>query len=140
MNTKMIDTMLRNSVGLNPWFFERNDGNPKFPPHNITQIGEYRYRLTLAVAGFTQNELQITLKGEHLTVSGDKASVDDSENTDHKVLYRGIAYRNFSNEFLIGQHVDIEGATLKNGLLEIDLVRNIPEAEKLKQITISASS
>jgi molecular chaperone IbpA len=146
MNAKITDAMLRHGVGLNPWFFERNDDNAKFPPHNITQIGDDRYRLTLAVAGYTQDDLGITLQGELLTITGTKHGIPAEigvaieSDTGHawKMLYRGIAFRNFSREFMIGEHVDIEAANLKHGLLEIDLLRHIPESHKVKTIAISA--
>jgi molecular chaperone IbpA len=137
MNAKLMDAMLQHGVGLNPWFFERNAGSHKFPPHDITQIGEDRYRLTLAVAGFTRDDLKITLQGEHLTISGNRPpEKPNGGSIEHKVLYRGIAYRDFTREFMIGEHVHIELAKLEHGLLEIDLLRQLPEVQKLKQIQI----
>src|ERR1700757_388369 len=110
MNANITDSMLRYGIGLNPWFFERSEGRPKFPPHNITQIGESRYRLTLAVAGYSREELKITLQGEKLTICGSKEgsvlkatgewsdagpkSLTEYEtppdNESHRVVYRGI--------------------------------------------------
>lgn len=156
MNANMTDAMLRYGIGLNPWFFERMDGKPKFPPHNVYHVGENRYRLTLAVAGYTQPELKVTLQGELLTVAGTKQGsvqkatgewtddlpLDDDKpptTTSLRVLYQGIAFRNFSAEFLIGSHVRVDAVTLKNGLLDVDLVREVPENEKLKVIAITAT-
>ena len=156
MNANITDAMLRYGIGLNPWFFERSEGRSKFPPHNITQIGDDRYRLTLAVAGYAQNELKITLQGEKLTIYGSKEgsvlkstgewsdagvkSLEEFESPpasdSHRIVYRGIALRNFTSEFLIGQHVKVDSVTLKNGLLDIDLMRELPESEKLKEIQI----
>ena len=159
MNAKLFDAMLRHGIGLNPWYFEKHADSPNFPPHNITQIGENSYRLTLAVAGFTQDELQISLQfsakanGPLLTIIGKKNGPgenivykdtynDASFETDlvqkpsehYKILYRGIAYRDFTREFLIGENVEVESARLQHGLLEIDLVRHVPESHKPKLI------
>jgi molecular chaperone IbpA len=148
MNANITDAMLRYGIGLNPLFFERE--RPKFPPHNITEIGDSRYRLTLAVAGYSEEELKITLQGEKLTIHGIKPGsvqkatgewVDASTMVDEpdtsRVLYRGIALRNFNAEFLIGQHVKVDKVKLRNGLLDIDLIREVPESQKLKEIPIS---
>lgn len=132
-----INALLRNSVGVNPWFFEDNKLAPKYPPHRISQIGDDRYRLTMAVAGFTENELEILVQNEFLTVSGKKK--DDNPlllEGETKVLYNGIAFRSFTSKFMIGD-VEITKATLKHGLLEIDIMRIIPESKKLKKIAIS---
>lgn len=133
MNAKVMDAMLAHGIGLNHNFFERNAVSPKFPPHDIIQIGDDHYRLILAVAGFTRDDIKITQKGEHLTITGCKPAETES---DHKVLYRGIAYRSFTREFIIGEYVHIEQAKLDHGLLEIDLIRQLPEVQKLKQIEI----
>ena len=156
----LINTMLRNGVALNPWFFEdKKTINSKYPPHNTVQISEDCYRLTLAVAGFTEDELEITLQNEYLTVYGKKEAnkyidpdtyyslpqtstdpkVVQKEQTEFrpKVLYRGIGFRDFTSQFMIGD-VEVKSATLKNGLLEIDLIRHIPETKKLKKITIGS--
>ncbi len=159
MNANITEAMLRYGIGLNPHFFERSESKSKFPPHNITQLGKDRYRLTLAVAGYSREELKVTIQGEKLTVYGTKeGSVQKAsgewtdsnpvqptpnylmpvEEGQERVVYRGIAFRNFTSEFMIGQHVHVEGVTLKNGLLDIDLARELPEAEKLKEIPITA--
>jgi molecular chaperone IbpA len=142
MNANAMDTVLKHSVGLDPRFFERNAAN-KFPPHNITHIGKDKYRLTLAVAGFTRTDLSIILQGELLTIRGSKETpsqiaIDGLVEPEHVILYRGIAYRDFSREFMIGEHVIVESAKLEHGLLEIDLIRQIPDIQKAKEIQISA--
>ncbi len=159
MNANIADTMMRYGVGLNPWFFERTGERSKFPPHNITEIYDglsnkdaVRYRLTLAVAGYSRDDLRITLQGELLTIRGTKSddlvrlsnpnskgTTEISEITEHgyRVLHRGIALREFTSEFLIGQDVRIDTVTLKDGLLDIDLVRKVPDSERLKEIPIS---
>jgi molecular chaperone IbpA len=136
---QMIDAMLRHSIGLDPWFFERNAGAANFPPHDIVQIGEDQFRLTLAVAGFREDELEIVVDNDLLTISGTKKQIDP-ERDNYRLLYRGIASRDFSRQFKIGEHVYVEGALLSDGLLEVDLVRKLPESMKPKKISISKLS
>ena len=152
MNSKVFDAMLRHGIGFNPWYFEKHMDSPNYPPHNITQIDESRYRVTLAVAGFTEDELQIMLSpskdGPLLTVAGKKVKPEEQQppgctwdpGKGHKVLYQGIAYRNFTSEFLIGENVEVETAGLRDGLLEINLLRHIPESQKAKLIPINHSN
>lgn len=107
-----------------------------YPPYNIERTGENAYRITMAVAGFGEDELSIEAREHTLTVKGEKAD----ENTDEvgDVLYRGIAKRAFERRFQLAEHVEIKGASLKNGLLHVDLVREIPEAMKPRKIAITA--
>lgn len=136
MNAKIIESMLRHGIGLDPWFFERNADTPNFPPHNIVQLDKDRYQLTLAVAGFQPDEMQIILEGDLLTVSGRKA--DEPEKEGRQVLYQGIAFRDFSRQFKIGDNVEVQDVNLQHGLLRISLVRELPEEQKPKLIKISA--
>lgn len=133
MNTNLMDAMTRFGIGLDPWFFEKHATAPNFPPHDIIQLGEHSYRLTLAVAGYAPDELQIVLENDLLTISGQKQDVGKEGH----ILHQGIAYRNFSRQFKIGEHVRVASATMEHGLLQIDLVREIPESQKPKLITIS---
>lgn len=129
-----LDTMLRYGIGLDPRFFERIADTPNFPPHNITQYNEDHYRLTLAVAGFAEDELDITMHNDLLTVAGQKN--DKNSDDPMTLLYNGIAFRDFTRQFKVGEHVFVEGASLKDGLLQIDLMRRLPEAMKPKKIII----
>lgn len=131
----MLDSMLRYGIGLDPWFFEKNADAPNFPPHNIVQLEDNLYLLTLAVAGFRQDEIQIVLETDILTISGQKGAEPDKEG--RQVLYRGIAFRDFSRQFKIGENVQVQDASLDHGLLDILLVREIPESRKPKLIKIS---
>jgi molecular chaperone IbpA len=135
MNTKLFESMVRHGIGLDPWFFERNADAPNFPPHNIVQLAEDRYRVTLAVAGFEPEELKIVIESDILTVSGHKE--DEPEKDGQQVLYRGIAFRDFNRQFKIGDNVRVQDATLRHGLLNIVLVRELPEAQKPKVIEIT---
>ena len=108
---------------------------PTYPPYNIEKTGDNAYRISMAVAGFDETELTIELNQHILTVKGEKA---DEKNENGDVLYRGIAKRAFERRFQLADHVEVRAAHLKNGLLHIDLLREIPEAMKPRKIEISA--
>ena len=105
-----------------------------YPPYNIVSLGENNYQITMAVAGFAENELKITSEMNQLTVVGEKA--DEEENEGNNYLYRGIATRSFERRFNLADHVRVTGARLDNGLLHIDLEREIPEVMKPRSIEI----
>jgi molecular chaperone IbpA len=109
------------------------DATTGYPPYNIERTGENDYRISIAVAGFEQNELTIEVKENALTVRGEHAARTDAAND---YLFRGIAARNFERRFQIADHVTVTGASLVNGLLHVDLVREVPEAAKPRQIPI----
>jgi molecular chaperone IbpA len=113
---------------------------PTYPPYNIERTGENTYRVTLAVAGFSEAELSIESKENTLTVRGAKqtAATPDGEKKD--VLYQGIAARAFERRFQLADHVLVRGAELENGLLHVDLVREVPEAQKPRQIPIGTAA
>ena len=108
---------------------------PTYPPYNIERTGENAYRVTLAVAGFGEDDITIEVKEGTLNVSGSKN--DASEGEGREVLYRGIAARSFERRFQLADHVEVKGASLENGLLHVDLVREIPEAMKPRTIAIN---
>lgn len=105
---------------------------PSYPPYNIELTGEDKYRITMAVAGFEQSELNIEVNQNNLTVSANKQP-DDSART---YLHQGIAARSFERRFQLADHVQVTTASFENGLLHIDLVREIPEAMKPRTIQI----
>ena len=105
-----------------------------YPPYNIEILGDERYSITLAVAGFDKDEIDINVEKGVLTVRGKKA-----QETERKYLYQGIANRAFERKFNLADHVEVTGASLNNGLLIIDLVKEIPEAMKPKKIAIQQS-
>jgi molecular chaperone IbpA len=108
-----------------------------YPPYNIERTGEDAYRITVAVAGFTDKELNIEVKENALTIRGDKtANAEDKA----EVLYQGIAARAFERRFQLADHVEVTGASVENGLLHVDLVRRIPEAKKPRQIPIGKTN
>lgn len=107
---------------------------PTYPPYNIERTGEDAYRITIAVAGFSEGELSIEARENALTVKGEKKPVNDDEHSE--VLYRGIASRAFERRFQLADYVEVKGASLEHGLLHIDLVREIPEAKRTRSIPI----
>ena len=120
--------MLNNSM--------RNDSQPSYPPYNIEIAGENAYRITMAVAGFDRSEIEIEVEQDGLKVTGRKRP----QETQPTYLHRGIAARDFSHRFQLAEHVRVTGASLNNGLLDIDLVREIPEAMKPRRIDIADGS
>ncbi len=108
---------------------------PSYPPYNIEQFDDDNYQITMAVAGFDASEIEITSENNTLTVVGNKAA-DEKE---HKYLHQGIAARNFKHRFQLAEHVKVVSADLKNGLLYLNLVREVPEAMKPRKIEIGTT-
>mgnify|MGYP003690268905 CR=1 FL=1 len=108
-----------------------------YPPYNIERTGEASYRITMAVAGFSDNDIAIEAQQNKLTITGKKESVDDEK---VNYLHRGIATRSFQRQFDLADYVEVKGAVLEHGLLHIDLAREIPEAMKPRQISISSAA
>jgi molecular chaperone IbpA len=111
------------------------NGSPGYPPYNIERTGDNAFRITVAVSGFAQNELSIVAKENTLTIKGEKVANENSESKS-EVLYRGIAARAFERAFQLADFVLVKNASLENGLLHVDLVREIPEAKKPRSIPI----
>jgi molecular chaperone IbpA len=112
----------------------RLDGTQGYPPYNIERVGEDAFAVEIAVAGFTEAELDIETKEGLLTVAGKKAENEDAG--DRNFLHRGIAQRSFIRRFQLADHVLVTGANLEHGVLRIDLVREIPEEKKARKIEI----
>jgi len=115
-----------------------SDAGQSYPPYNIEKTGENEYRVTLAVAGFGESELSVEAKENTLTVKGEKKTETGNGNG-NEVLYRGIAARTFERRFQLADYVQVKGASLENGLLHVDLVREIPEAMKPRNIAIATA-
>jgi molecular chaperone IbpA len=107
-----------------------------YPPYNIERLGENEYRITMAVAGFGESELNIDAKEQFLSIRGAKKA----EDKERQFLHRGIGTRTFERRFQLADHVEVKGAELKDGLLHIDLVRNVPEKLKARTIAIGDGS
>ncbi|XSG83368.1 MAG: Hsp20 family protein [Methyloligella sp. ZOD6] len=109
---------------------------PSYPPYNIERVAENQYRISMAVAGFSEKDLNIEVKEHALSVRGEK----QEETEDTTYLHRGIAARSFERRFQLADHVEVTGAKLENGLLHIDLKRELPEAMKPRTIEITTKS
>ena len=112
-------------------------GQENYPPFDLIKLGDNEYRIELAVAGFKPDEIDITSQQNQLIVAGRKADESDQDGNDY--IYRGIANRSFERRFALADHIQVRGADLKDGLLKIELVREIPEAMKPKKINIGGS-
>ncbi|AXU97082.1 MAG TPA: heat shock protein IbpA [Erwinia persicina] len=110
----------------------QSNNNGGYPPYNVELVGENNYRITIAVAGFAENELEITSHDNLLSVRGSHPD----EQQERTYLYQGIAERNFERKFQLAEHVHVRDAKLENGLLYIDLERVVPEANKPRRIEI----
>jgi molecular chaperone IbpA len=143
MRTFDLTPFYRSTVGFDRVFslldsFGGADGGvPAYPPYNIERTGENAYRISIAVAGFTDKELNIEVKENVLAIRGEKETVEKKE--EGEVLYQGIAARAFERRFQLADHVEIRGANLENGLLHVDLVREIPESKKPRRIAIGTA-
>jgi molecular chaperone IbpA len=138
MRTFNLAPLYRSTVGFDRLFslFDQvaeQDGAPGYPPYNIERTGDNEYRITIAVAGFSEADVNIEAKESTLTVRGEKQAKTESNGA---VLYQGIAARAFERVFQLADFVTVKGASLENGLLHVDLVREIPEAKKPRQIPI----
>ena len=131
----------RSTVGFDRLFTmldslgQAEQANTSYPPYNIERTSEDAFTITMAVAGFAEEDLDIEAKENTLTVKGDKKVTGDQEDT--TFLHRGIATRAFERRFQLADHVQIKGASLKNGLLYIELLREVPEDKKLRKIEIA---
>jgi len=139
MRTFDLAPLYRSTVGFDRLFSMLDnvagfDAGSTYPPYNIERTGENAYRITLAVAGFAENDISIEAKQNTLTIKGEKQTKTDEKKAE--VLYQGIAARAFERVFQLAEHVEVKGAALENGLLHVDLVRQVPEAMKPRRIAI----
>jgi molecular chaperone IbpA len=137
MRTFDLAPLYRSTVGFDRLFSLLDQGTegavPGYPPYNIERTGDNEYRVTVAVAGFAEPELSIVAKENTLTIRGEKNAKEEKR---CDVLYQGIAARAFERVFQLADFVQVKGAKLENGLLHVDLVREIPEAKKPRTIPI----
>jgi molecular chaperone IbpA len=128
----------RSSIGFDRLFDMMENsaaGQENYPPFDLLQLDDNQYRIDLAVAGFQRDEIDITAQQNVLIVSGRKRDEDGSN-----FIHRGIATRSFERRFALADHIQVRGADLRDGLLSIELVREIPEAMKPKKIDIGGSA
>jgi molecular chaperone IbpA len=138
MRTFDLTPLYRSTVGFDRLFSLLDQGagfdaTPGYPPYNIERTSENDYRVTVAVAGFGENDLSIEAKENTLTIRGEK---QEKEEKTGELVYQGIAARAFERVFQLADFVQVKGAALENGLLHVDLVREIPEAKKARTIPI----
>ena len=137
-----VTPLLRQSVGFDRFneLFEsamRNEGGSSYPPYNVEKHGEDQYRIVVAAAGFQDEDLELQVERSVLTVTGGKREAP-TESVSY--LYQGIAQRAFKLSFRLADHIEVRSASLINGLLNIDLVRVVPEEAKPKRIAINSAT
>jgi molecular chaperone IbpA len=143
MRTYDLTPFYRSTVGFDRLFSlldqATQDGSPGYPPYNIERTGDNAYRISVAVSGFGKDELSIVAKENTLTIKGEKVANENGKDKS-EVLYRGIAARTFERVFQLADFVLVKNASLENGLLHVDLVREIPEAKKPRNIPIGSAA
>jgi len=140
MRTYDFAPLWRSTVGFDRLFdlaqaAARHAGEDNYPPYNIERLGEDSYQISLAVAGFSPDEISITAEQNVVTIEGNKP-----EKAEREFLYRGISTRHFKRQFNLADYVQVKNASFDNGLLQIELVREIPEAMKPRKIAINGSN
>ncbi|MEZ9901510.1 heat-shock protein Hsp20 [Vibrio breoganii] len=140
MRTVDFTPLYRNAIGFDRLFNMMETSNTKntsggYPPYNIEQQDENKYRITMAVAGFADDQMDITQKENVLIVRGERKAEEGKT-----YVYQGIAERDFERKFQLADYVKVIGATMENGLLHVDLEREIPEAMKPRKIAINGSN
>lgn len=136
-----LSPLYRSTVGFDRLFdlldqSSQMDSMTNWPPYNIEKVGEDQYVITMAIAGFSTDEIEVTQKENQLVVAGEKKGSEEGR----QYLHRGIATRAFKQTFNLADHVKVRGARLENGLLTIDLEREVPEALKPRRIEIATVS
>src|SRR5258707_5693886 len=137
MRTYDFSPLWRSSIGFDRLFdlaeTAQRAGEGNYPPYNIERLAEDRYQITLAVAGFSPNEISVTAEQNVVTIEG------SAERAEREYLYRGISARPFKRQFNLADYVQVKSAIFDNGLLKIELVREIPEAMKPRRIAINGA-
>jgi len=139
MRTSDFAPLWRSTIGFDRVFNLLDEAQAatedNYPPYNIERLGENRYQISLALAGFSPSELTITAEQNVLTVEGRKA-----EKAQHEYLYQGISARPFKRQFNLAEYVQVKGASFDNGLLQVELFREIPEAMKPRRVPIGRAT
>jgi molecular chaperone IbpA len=139
MRTYDFSPLFRSTIGFDRLFdlveTAQRAAEDTYPPYNIERLAENRYQISLAIAGFSPDEVSVTAEQNVVTIEGSKA-----EQAEGEFLYWGISTRHFKRQFSLADYVQVNGATFDNGLLKIELVREIPEAMKPRQIAIAGAS
>jgi molecular chaperone IbpA len=138
MRTYDFSPLWRSTIGFDRLFdlveTAQRAGEDNYPPYNIERLGDDRYQISLAVAGFSPDEISVTAEQNVVTIEGNRA-----DKTEREYLYRGISARPFKRQFNLADYVQVKGAAFENGLLKIELVREIPEAMKPRRVAINGA-
>lgn len=135
MSNNLFNIIFREAIGYDVLSrFSEAHKVDNYPPHNITKTGD-TYHLTLAVAGFTRDELEVTVDNGHLNIKGVRAITESPDNVE--VLHKGLAFRDFNRSWQLGEYVEVSSVTLADGLLTVELQQLIPESKKARKIDIS---
>jgi molecular chaperone IbpA len=138
MRTYDFSPLFRSTVGFDRLFDMLDNGaRPDWPPYNIERVGEDQYRISMALAGFGSDEIELIQQGNILTVTGRKKA---EEARNEGMLHQGMAFRNFKHSFNLADHVKVASAKLENGLLSVELVREIPEQLKPRRIELASTT
>ncbi|MBR0952338.1 small heat shock protein HspD [Bradyrhizobium canariense] len=139
MRTYDFSPLWRSTIGFDRLFdlveTAQRAGEDNYPPYNIERVGEDRYQISLAIAGFSPDEVSVTAEQNAVIVEGNKA-----DKAEREYLYRGISARPFKRQFNLADYVQVKSASFENGLLKIELIREIPEAIKPRRIAINGAS
>jgi molecular chaperone IbpA len=139
MRTVDFSPLFRSAIGFDRLFdlaeAAQRVGEETYPPYNIERLDENNFQISVALAGFKQDEIELTVEQNVLTLEGHK-----SDREERTFLHRGISARDFKRQFTLADHVEVKGARFENGLLVIELQREIPEAKKPRRIAIGAAA
>ena len=138
MTNMNLNPLLKSAIGFDHLFDMLNNDMQQtnsYPPYNIEVLEDNRYMISMAVAGFKEDDIDITVQDGKLTVKGQKQNGQDKQ--ERRFLHQGIAERSFTQTFELADHVKVKGASLEDGILSIGLVKEIPEAKKPKKININ---
>ena len=139
MRTYDMTPLLRSTIGFDRLLNDLMDGQKAdqgYPPFNVELLDDDAYRITLAVAGFAEDDIEIEVHDRALKITGRRSE----EDTERKFLHQGIAGRSFERRFQLAEHVKVTGASLTNGLLDVELAREVPEAMKPRKIAINSDA
>jgi molecular chaperone IbpA len=137
MRTFDFAPLFRSTVGFDRLFdLAEQTTRADWPPYNIEKRGDNQYRISMALAGFAPNEIDLVQQGNTLTVSGQKKAPTEQQ----EMLHQGLAYRNFRQTFSLADHVKVASANIENGLLSVELVREIPEELKPRRIEVGSAT
>jgi molecular chaperone IbpA len=133
MRTFDFTPLYRSTIGFDRLFdLVETNARPDWPPYDIEKKGDNQYRISMAIAGFSSDEVELIQQGPRLIITGQRKTEQD----ERQMLHQGLAFRTFKQTFSLADHMKVAGASLENGLLSIDLIREVPEQLKPRRIDI----